>query len=604
MEDRRKIELVKDQLEAVHDESGVANSGVVNSGLVSQKSLSTTNDIGTIAPNNILDGKYLIGPIIGSGAFGLVYEARNLELDEKVALKTMRPEFAVDTAMVARFAREAKSAAAIKSEYVAMVYDVGVTSDNFPYIVMEYLDGKDLGAVLEESGALDARSAVEYALQACEALAVAHSKGIVHRDIKPENLLLTERSGGMRIVKVLDFGISKAALTGSIFGNTMPIVKTLNLMGTPLYMSPEQVRSSDHVDFRSDIWSLGMVLYEVLAGTTAFDEGSSITEICAAILETKPKPIELHRNDLPSGLVEVISKCLEKDVRRRYQNVAELALALMPFGPKRARLNVERAVAVLQGAGQADPALRVDSVMPPSSLDPTVSSIGIGTIPRMTAPVITPAAGAPPISAPPSTPSLAAAAAAQQASRASADIDITNTFARSKRDRTMRVVAVLAVIAGLGGAAAMAAKRFGGSTPTPTAATTTTPAATTAAPTQQAAAAPPPATTTIPEPPKTADTATTTARAAAPPTPPNAAGAWRGGNPGMLGGGAVGAKPAGAAAAARPPAATGGAAPATSPATEPAAPPTTPAAAANTEKPGDKSGDKSGEKGRTFRRDF
>jgi eukaryotic-like serine/threonine-protein kinase len=364
MEDRSarlKMALLKKE---TPDES--VRSGVIDSGVVQAKD--GQQHVGGIAPGAILDGKYLVGQLIGSGAFGLVYEATNLELDEKVALKVMRPEIGADVKMVARFAREAKAAAAIRSEYVATVYDVGTGRDGLPYIVMEYLAGKHLGTIVEESGPMQPRAAVEYALQLCEALAVAHSKRIVHRDIKPENLFLAERAGGMPIIKVLDFGISKAALTGSIFGNELPIVQTVNLMGTPLYMSPEQVRCSDVVDMRSDIWSVGMVLYEILAGATAFD-GASIPEICAAILETQPKPIELHRHDLPSGLVEVVSRCLEKDVNRRYQNVAELALALMPFGPKRSRLNVERAVAVLQGSGQVDPELKVDSVMPPPSSD-------------------------------------------------------------------------------------------------------------------------------------------------------------------------------------------------------------------------------------------
>ena len=336
----------------------------VRSGVHSTRAAQTTN----IATGNLVDGRYLVGEIIGQGAFGLVFEAKNVELDEKVALKTMRPEIAVDTAMVARFAREAKAAASIKSEYVATVYDVGTGSDGLPYIVMEYLDGKNLGDLLEKNGPFPAQTAVEYALQICEALAVAHSKGIVHRDIKPENLLLAERAGGMHVVKVLDFGISKAALTGSIFGDQLPIVKTVNLMGTPLYMSPEQVRCSDGVDLRSDIWSLGMVLYEIIAGTTAF-EASSITEICAAILEQPPAAIENYCASLPSGLEDVIMRCLEKDVRNRYQNVAELALALMPFAPKRSRLNVERAVAVLQSTGHVDRLVKVESTLPPSSAD-------------------------------------------------------------------------------------------------------------------------------------------------------------------------------------------------------------------------------------------
>jgi serine/threonine-protein kinase len=172
----------------------------------------------------------------------------------------------------------------------------------------------------------------------------------------------------MRIVKVLDFGISKTALTGSIFGDDLPLVKTLNLMGTPLYMSPEQVRSSADVDERSDIWALGLVLYALQCGQTAFT-GASITEICAAILESAPRPLEAFRNDLPAGLLPIIGKCLAKNAADRYQTVADFALALMPFGPKRSRLNVERAVSVLQAAGKLDPSLEVQSTAPASSVE-------------------------------------------------------------------------------------------------------------------------------------------------------------------------------------------------------------------------------------------
>jgi serine/threonine-protein kinase len=360
----RRLELVK---QGETEEAARRNEPRTSSGVIPSPDPKATLT-SSLEPGQLLEGKYLVGKILGAGAVGIVYEAKNVELDETVAIKCLRPEMAVDSVMVGRFAREAKAAAAIKSEYVATVHDVGTTPQGMPFMVMEYLDGKDLASVVEGGGPVGPRTAVEYALQVCEALAVAHSKGIVHRDIKPENLLLTERAGGMKIVKVLDFGISKAALTGSIFKNAVPLVKTVNLMGTPLYMSPEQVRATDSVDVRSDVWSLGMVIYEMLTGHTAFD-GQTITEICAAILEAQPRPIEMYRNDLPSGLVEVISKCLQKDVTKRYQTVAELALALMPFGPKRTRLNVERAVAVLQAAGQLGSDVQVNSTVPPSPTD-------------------------------------------------------------------------------------------------------------------------------------------------------------------------------------------------------------------------------------------
>lgn len=441
----RRLELVKQgEAEETQRRSDPRTSSGVMPSPADPKAVDPKATLTGINPGEVLEGKYLVGRVIGSGAVGIVYEAKNVELDETVAIKCLRPEMSADSAMVGRFAREAKAAAAIKSEYVATVHDVGTTPEGMPFMVMEYLDGKDLGSVVEEGGAIGPRQAVEYALQVCEALAVAHSKGIVHRDIKPENLLLTERAGGMKIVKVLDFGISKAALTGSIFKSAVPLVKTVNLMGTPLYMSPEQVRVTDSVDVRSDVWSLGMVIYEMLTGATAFD-GQSITEICASILEAQPRPIEMFRNDLPSGLVEVISRCLQKDVTKRYQNIAELALALMPFGPKRTRLNVERAVAVLQGAGQLSAHVQINSTMPPSPSDFMYTPI-----PKAPA---TPSDSFSTVPLPASSGSLPAGIPSAPASAASSPISVYGTPPEKKKSFGL-ILGVLAVVAVLAGAVA------------------------------------------------------------------------------------------------------------------------------------------------------
>jgi eukaryotic-like serine/threonine-protein kinase len=442
----------------------------VNEKMSSGSGIVAAAPIASIRPGVVVAGKYLVGEIIGEGGVGIVYAAQNLELDEKVALKCLRSEMLIDPAIVGRFAREAKAAASIKSEYVATVHDVGTMPDGAPFMVMEFLDGKDLGAVMQEHGVLGPRAASECALQVCEALAVAHAKGIVHRDIKPENLMLTERTGGMRIVKVLDFGISKAALTGSIFRTDVPLVKTVSLMGTPLYMSPEQVRSTDSVDVRSDVWSLGMVLYELLTGTTAF-AASSITELCAMILEAEPQPLEVHRTDLPSGLVDVITRCLEKDPGRRYQNVAELALALMPFGPKRARINVERAIAVLQGSGMVDTHLRILSTVPP----PNGESYAVDSMPAAarvpsdlaSAPVLVPPSSSPMLAAPSSSPILSTPAALV----GPYDVDPDAPPARGK-GRTIAVLAVLLAAAGV--AIAILATR---ATPAPAAAEPSKPVA-------------------------------------------------------------------------------------------------------------------------------
>jgi serine/threonine-protein kinase len=318
-----------------------------------------------VAVGDVINGKYQVERLLGEGGVGVVAAATNLELDERVALKFLKPEMLASSDMVARFAREAKAACAIKSEHVCTVYDVGTVTGGQPFLVMEYLDGENLDTVVRDRGRFSVRDATEYAMQVCEALAVAHAKGIVHRDIKPENLFLTSR-GGLQMVKVLDFGISKTALTGSVFGTALPLVKTMNLMGSPVYMSPEQVRSSDSVDTRTDIWSLGVVIYELLTASLPFG-GSTITELTASILERPMGPLASHRTDVPPGYVAIIEKCLEKDRNNRFQNVAELAAALMPFGPKRSRICAERAALALRAAGIVDDAaLRFLSTAPPA----------------------------------------------------------------------------------------------------------------------------------------------------------------------------------------------------------------------------------------------
>src|SRR6188768_640237 len=193
------------------------------------------------AAGSVISGKYEVVRVLGQGAMGIVVAARHIELDEIVAIKFIQPVMHSVPDIVSRFAREAKACARLGSEHIAKVLDVGVAPAIGPYIVMEYLDGQDLGTVLRARGALTVRRACEYVMQACEALALAHAAGIIHRDVKPDNLFLTRR-GNLDIIKVLDFGISKAPLTaGRVFGGELRSTETACLMGTPLYMSPEQI---------------------------------------------------------------------------------------------------------------------------------------------------------------------------------------------------------------------------------------------------------------------------------------------------------------------------------------------------------------------------
>ena len=293
-----------------------------------------------LRPGEILDGKYTVTRLIGAGSMGFVFSAARPSLGDEVAIKVLRREMLSDGQLVARFAREARVAASIKSEHVACVFDVGHLDDGAPFIVMERLEGKDLRWVLAERGTLSVDLAVDYVLQVCEALAIAHANGITHRDIKPENLFASKQSQGEDVIKVLDFGISKMNLRSAL-DDKLPLVKTTMAMGSPMYMSPEQIRAAKDIDGRADIWALGCVLYELLTGNPPFS-AASLTELCAQVLESKPASFEALGFAIAPELEEIVWRCLEKDPKRRFQCVGELALALSPFAPNRSLISVER----------------------------------------------------------------------------------------------------------------------------------------------------------------------------------------------------------------------------------------------------------------------
>jgi hypothetical protein len=314
-----------------------------------------------VKEGDVLAGKYRVDRVLGIGGMGVVVAAHHLQLDDRVAIKFLLPDTLGNKDAVARFAREARAAVKIKSEHVARVTDVGTLENGAPYMVMEYLEGGDLSGWVTERGALPVEQAVDFLLQACEAIAEAHALGIVHRDLKPANLFVALLPGGVQSVKVLDFGISK--LTGlSASGGESSATKTSTLMGSPLYMSPEQMQSSKDVDARGDIWALGVILYELAAGVSPFI-GDTMPELILKIMSSPPLSLRDHRPDAPDGLEGVILRCLEKDRGRRYQSVGELAVALLPFGSKRARSSVDRISQVMHAAGMSVSALG----LPPSS---------------------------------------------------------------------------------------------------------------------------------------------------------------------------------------------------------------------------------------------
>ena len=299
--------------------------------------------------SQLLAGKYLVERELGRGGMGVVVAARHIQLDEKVAIKFLLPEAVSNAEVIERFVREARAAVRIKSEHVARVSDVGNLEGGEPYMVMEYLEGSDLAAWLQEQGALPVEQAVEFVLQASEAIAEAHALGIVHRDLKPANLFVVRRADGLLSIKVLDFGISKVSATGAS-GSDANLTRTAAIMGSPLYMPPEQLVASRGVDARADIWALGVILYELVAGQPPFS-GETLTEICSKIAIQAPRAIRDFRADVPLALETILLRCLEKDRERRYPNVAELAHALVAFGPSRSRSSVERITRTIEAAG-------------------------------------------------------------------------------------------------------------------------------------------------------------------------------------------------------------------------------------------------------------
>ena len=291
---------------------------------------------------DVVAGKYRVESVIGQGGMGVVLGAQDTSLGRRVAIKFLSPGKSRNDSAVARFVREARAAASIQSEHVVRVFEVSTLPNGASYIVMEHLSGGDLSQVLDSRGPLPFQEAVDYLLQACEAIGEAHGYGIVHRDLKPQNLFLMTSPDGLPFVKVLDFGISKAV--DDLAPN---LTSTDAVMGTPLYMSPEQVRSLKNVDLRSDIWALGAILFELLTNAPVF-EAATVTALCAAIAMDPPIPLRAKRPDAPAALEAVILRCMHKDPLGRYEDVAALAEALAPFASERGHVSVARIARVVR----------------------------------------------------------------------------------------------------------------------------------------------------------------------------------------------------------------------------------------------------------------
>ena len=316
---------------------------------------STLSPVAGIRPGDVIAGKFRVERILGEGGMGYVVSARHLQLGQMVALKFMRDEICTPD-YKSRFLREARNTVRLKSKHVSRVLDVGALDGGAPYMVMEYLEGTDLSDLLHKKGPLPPHEACEYVLQACEAIAEAHGHNIVHRDLKPANLFLTKGQSGEPIVKVLDFGVSKVLDLG-MDDDTNPggrprrdrpdsvVTKITDLLGSPSYMAPEQIVSARDADARSDIWSLGVILFRLISGKAPF-HAPSLGELIQQIMHGPIPNLRDAKPDVPQGLEHVVARCLERDKNHRLGDVIELARMLAPYAGAVATPSLER-IAIL-----------------------------------------------------------------------------------------------------------------------------------------------------------------------------------------------------------------------------------------------------------------
>jgi serine/threonine-protein kinase len=316
-----------------------------------------------LAPGKLVAGKYRLDRVLGYGGMGVVYAGLDVALDRPVALKTMLPELATDTEAIARFSREARAMGRLTSEHAVRVFELGELPDGVPYMTMELLDGADLDAILAQRGALPVGEAIDWILQAAEALAEAHAHGIVHRDLKLSNLFVVRKPDGRTLLKVLDFGLAKARASA-------PLTATTAIMGTPAYMPPEQLRRSKDVDARADLWALGACLYQLVTGRLPFDAGT-VAEVTTMILRDTPRAPHELRAEIPPAISHAVLRCLEKDRERRWPSVGDLAGALASHARPEKSPASDRLSRITMWSTRTMPLQQAQERTPPEAFMPT-----------------------------------------------------------------------------------------------------------------------------------------------------------------------------------------------------------------------------------------
>jgi serine/threonine protein kinase len=314
----------------------------------------------TILPGQVVAGRYRLGPVIGAGGMGIVYKAQHVELETWVALKVIRPDIARNSSIWRRFSREARALAALHNKHVVRVHDAGTLESGLRYLVMELLVGTDLRRIIDKEGPLPPQRAVDYVSQVCSALGDAHRLHIIHRDIKPENIFLAQYRACEPTIKLLDFGVAL------FLDDTGQLTVPGRGVGSPQYLSPEQVRDASAVDQRSDIWAAGVLLYELLVGRSLF-HGLNTAQICLRLSRGQVPRIQEAAPQLSRGLATIIQGCLQIDPAQRPQSAEELCLALEPFSSRHSQ------------ALPCSPTPSAD----PASLPQRAASRGRGLMPRL-----------------------------------------------------------------------------------------------------------------------------------------------------------------------------------------------------------------------------